>query len=474
VGDEIAEMSGHTGDAFHAVGALVAKAEVPLIVSMMSKAACSSLSLVQSCKKPADVSALFTALNTSLKATTSVKPPKRSSPLDLHYKCLKSSVNCLAFVAYEEKTWEAVQNCLEEMEFNGNKLLQQFRKEGPELYVNWHTSLKKLLTDVKQFAKDHAPMGLKWNPNGGDVSSFSDPRAAKATPAAGAGGKGKGKGPPKGPMKSQFQKECEAKGLNYDDELAKIKKQNEADKVARQAAADAEPMSASDALFAQLSALGADDGHGMKEKLGLKKAKKGTATDREKVVSKAPPKKETASSKKKTVRPMTEGYEGADLLKLAYCYGTRASKERKTLTIEQPRRDAILIMECEDVAIDIVGVCKNISIAGCKRFNITLDGSIGQVEVSNCDSGYITINGRIFQLTCDKCNGLEVTLVKEAYEAKIVSSMCSSLNIALDNPDKSAEMEFLALAVPTQYESKLVFKGDQVEVHTEAVSHNFG
>ena len=171
---------------------------------------------------------------------------------------------------------------------------------------------------------------------------------------------------------------------------------------------------------------------------------------------------------------MFEGYEGADLLKLSYCYGTRASKERKTLKIEQPRRDAVLIMECEDVSIEIVGVCKNISIAGCKRFNISLEGSIGQVEVSNCDSGYVTVNGVIFQLTCDKCNGLEVTLAPAAYEAKIVSSMCSSLNIALDNPDKSAEMELLTLAVPTQYESKLVFNGEQVEVVTEAVSHNFG
>lgn len=179
-------------------------------------------------------------------------------------------------------------------------------------------------------------------------------------------------------------------------------------------------------------------------------------------------------AKPKTVRPLVEGYEGFDLMKLAYCYGTRAQKERKTLNIREVRKDAVLIMECEDVNIDIVGVCKNISIAGCKRFNVTLDGSIGQVEVSNCDSGYVTINGKVFQITCDKCNGLEVTLTPEAYNAKIVSSMCSSLNIALDNPDKTAEMELLTLAVPTQYESKLVFDGVTVNVFTDAVSHNFG
>lgn len=131
-------------------------------------------------------------------------------------------------------------------------------------------------------------------------------------------------------------------------------------------------------------------------------------------------------------------------------------------------------MECEDVSLDIVGVCKNISIAGCKRFNVTLEGSIGQVEVSNCGSGYVTVNGRIFQLTCDKCEGLEVTLTPDAYNAKIVSSMCSSLNIALDNPDKDAEMELLTLAVPTQYETKLHIQGKSVTLVTDAVSHNFG
>lgn len=251
----------------------------------------------------------------------------------------------------------------------------------------------------------------------------------------------------------------------------------EAERVHAEKAAQAEAGggNASDALFAELNALGADGGS-LKEKLGLKKAVKGTAHEREKIDSRAKKtsSKSSTSAKKKVVRPLFEGYEGTDLLKLAYCYGSRASKERKTLTINEPRKDAVLIMECEDVSIDIVGVCKNISIAGCKRFNVTLEGSIGQVEVSNCGSGYVTVNGRIFQLTCDKCEGLEVTLTPDAYNAKIVSSMCSSLNIALDNPDKDAEMELLTLAVPTQYETKLQIQGKSATLVTEAVSHNFG
>jgi hypothetical protein len=454
VGDEIAEMGGSLAGGFGAVDDLLKKAAV--------------------CKKPSDMSSVFGDLQTNLSAVSSTKPPKRSSPLDLHYKCLKSSVNCLAFVAVDTKSWETVNAALEEMEFNGNKLLSQFRKTGPELYVNWHAALKKLLQEVSQFAKDHAPCGLKWSLDGMDISAYTaDPRAAKA-PAAGApGGKSMGKGGKSGPAKSAFQIKCEKEGLDYKVELEKMKADSE--KRRAELAAGPKQVAAADALFAELNALGADGGS-LKSKLGLKKTVKGTAKDRKVVNSSARKKTSGGGTAKKTVRPLFEGYEGTDLLKLAYCYGTRQSKERKTLTVSEPRKDAVLIMECDDVAIDIVGVCKNISIAGCTRFNVTLEGSIGQVEVSNCGSGYVTVNGRIFQLTCDKCEGLEVTLTPDAYGAKIVSSMCSSLNIALDNPDKDAEMELLTLAVPTQYETRLVINEEKktADLVTEAVSHNFG
>jgi len=258
--------------------------------------------------------------------------------------------------------------------------------------------------------------------------------------------------------------------------VAEMKRIQEVTAKNKAALASAPQVCASDALFAELNALGSEGGS-MSKALGLKKTVKGPAKERKVVDSRAKKPATTGASsgaKPKTVRPLVEGYEGFDLLKLAYCYGTRAQKERKTLEIREVRKDAVMIMECEDIAVDIVGVCKNISIAGCKRFNITLEGSIGQVEVSNCDSGYVSVNGMVYQITCDKCNGLEVTLCPEAYKAKIVSSMCSSLNIALENPDKTAEMELLTLAIPTQYESKLVIDGVKVDVFTEAVNHNFG
>jgi len=205
------------------------------------------------------------------------------------------------------------------------------------------------------------------------------------------------------------------------------------------------------------------------------KPPKNVEPTREKVANKIRGPK-TQSSKPKIVRPRTSGYEGADLLKLAYAVGTRSQKANETLEIKNEKKDAVLIMDCEDVNVEVKGLCKNVSIAGCNRFFVSVEGAIGQVEVSNCQSGYVSISGRIYQLTADKCNGLEVTLAPDAYDAKIVSSMCASFNIALDNPDKSAEMELLALAVPTQYESVLQFdeSGLKVDVFTTPVSHNFG
>jgi len=186
--------------------------------------------------------------------------------------------------------------------------------------------------------------------------------------------------------------------------------------------------------------------------------------------------KKTVSSggpKKKTVMPPFEGYIGNDY-KITYLVGDRNDKEVRVFELESPRRDAVMIMDCEYVDITIVGIAKNISIAGCKNYRITVDGSIGQLEVSNSDSGYIKVQGRIYQLTADKCSGCEVTLCEAAYGADIVHSQCASLNIGLDNPDPDAEASFLTLAVPSQFKSKLAFDGKNVDVTTEAVSHNFG
>merc|ERR1711924_241849 len=78
VGDEIAEMSGHFAGGFDAVKTL--------------------LDMATQCKKPSDLGSVLTGLQTSLKATAAVRMPKRTSPLDLHYKIIKSAVNALVFV----------------------------------------------------------------------------------------------------------------------------------------------------------------------------------------------------------------------------------------------------------------------------------------------------------------------------------------------------------------------------------------
>jgi len=143
VGDEVQEMCGHFASGF---------AEIDALIKMAATT-----------KKPADLGSVLGGLQTQLRATASVKMPKRSSPLDLHYKIMKTAANCLAFVAVDNKSWETVQNTIDEVDFNGNKLLSQFRKSGPQLYVDWHGQLKTLLTAVRDFAKAHAPCGLKWS-----------------------------------------------------------------------------------------------------------------------------------------------------------------------------------------------------------------------------------------------------------------------------------------------------------------------
>lgn len=458
VGDEVQEMCGHFASGFAEVDSL--------------------LKMAEACKKPADLGSVLSGLQTQLRATTSVKMPKRSSPLDLHYKIMKTAVNCLAFVAVDNKSWETVQNTIEEMDFNGNKLLSEFRKSGPQLYVDWLGQLKTVLTAVRDFAKAHAPCGLKWNMSGTDTSEYTlakvDPRAAK--PAAPSGG-GKGKGGRGAPTAEQLAARERIKQRQEEE-----KKQEEARRAEHGAPPPVDYSKTSEPSPMELMMAELEDRAkgGASAKGDLKKVDKHDKSwQTNRVVVDSSKKKAPASggwgARAKTRFPLKEGYEGADLYRLAYLYGTRDSKARRTIVVENPRRDAITIMECEDVDIEVKGVVKNISIAGCKRYRISMEGSIGQVEVSNSESGYLTIGGRIYQMTCDKCVGLEATLCPDAYQAKIVSSQCSSLNIGLDNPDKSnSDLGFLSLPVPSQYESTLLIEGTRVQLVTEAVNHNFG
>jgi len=345
----------------------------------------------------------------------------------------------------------------------------------------------KCLTAVRDFAKAEAPCGLKWNMSGTDIADYkpsgaaaaapaADPRAAKAAPAA-AGGKGKGKG--KG-VQTEAQKKHLADLMaqadaEFEAEQEWVKKHGERPKVDRTPKPG--QLSPAEQMMAELKARTA----GGSAKGQMKKAVKGRATDR-KVIDSRAKKKPTAPKpasggwgQTKTRFPLSEGYQGPNLYRLAYLYGTGGSKEHRRIEIEEPRRDAVSIMECEDINVEVVGVCKNISIEGCKKFNISVDGSIGQLEVSNSESGYLTVNGRIYQLTCDKISGLEAKLCPDAYSAKIITSGCANVNIGLDNPDKSnPDMEYLTLPIPSQYETVLVIEGTTAKLITTPVNHNFG
>merc|ERR1712227_595875 len=106
------------------------------------------------CSKPSasDLGTVFSPLNAGIKGVTSIRKPKdRKDPANLFLDAINGAIGALGFVAATEKSWEVVQQNIDMFRFVGDKILMQYRKEGPELYINWQKSYQALLEALKDF-----------------------------------------------------------------------------------------------------------------------------------------------------------------------------------------------------------------------------------------------------------------------------------------------------------------------------------
>lgn len=293
-----------------------------------------------------------------------------------------------------------------------------------------------------------------WSPGGaapamGEGKGSSDPEPKK--PGKGKGGK---KGPPKGPPKSAFSAE----------ELAKLKVQAEATKKAMEAEKAAGGLSAREAMLAELE---------NRQKKGvtagfkhIDKAKKksgGYKDDRQKIVVDRSAAKQKAAADRaaasKVQRAEVNERTGFDQLKLAYCKGSRQQKERRVITVENPKKDAVTIQDCSDVIIDIQGIPKAVMITGCTKYHVTIPGCLTAVNVDNSNSGYMTLTGLVRTCQVDKCKDLDVTLSPEAYDCHFVSSKVSNLNVAIEQEGLEGT-DLISMAVAAQFSTKLKFDNE--------------
>jgi hypothetical protein len=108
-------------------------------------------------------------------------------------------------------------------------------------------------------------------------------------------------------------------------------------------------------------------------------------------------------------RPEVNERVGFDQIKLAYCKGTRQQKLNRKIVVENEKKDAITIMDCEFVNIEIVGVPKALMITGCKKYYISVPGCLTAINIDNSASGQMDLLGqcRTMQVCCPVASAIE-------------------------------------------------------------------
>eukprot|EP00658_Telonema_sp_P-2_P059481 TRINITY_DN4842_c0_g1_i12.p1 TRINITY_DN4842_c0_g1~~TRINITY_DN4842_c0_g1_i12.p1 ORF type:complete len:437 (+),score=153.21 TRINITY_DN4842_c0_g1_i12:92-1402(+) len=388
-----------------------------------------------------------------------VKLPKRGDPVEWLQKAIDGAINALTFVATPETSWEAVVANRDGMEYYGNQIIFRDRKTGNQLYLDFVDHLKQLLNQMEQFAKNFCPQGIEWNDHGRDTASYSpgkgkggdSPAASSAAPK----GKGGKKGPPKGGLKSVFTAEQKAK---FKEQADRMEEQRRLDKE-EEARTGVKKLSAREQLMLELqskqesgSLKGGFKHIEKKDRKAMKESRKVVVVDR------SQRKAASADNKKpKVKRAEVNARVGFDQLKLANCTGTRQQKERREIVVENEKKDAVTIMDCEEVVVDIKGTPKAVMISGCKKYHVTIPGCLTAVNIDNSQSGYVHLTGGVRTCQVDKCRDLDITVASpEAHDCKFISSGVSSMNVEVEvDGIDGAQMQ--SMAVAAQYVTKILY-----------------
>eukprot|EP00658_Telonema_sp_P-2_P015197 TRINITY_DN15835_c0_g1_i2.p1 TRINITY_DN15835_c0_g1~~TRINITY_DN15835_c0_g1_i2.p1 ORF type:complete len:450 (-),score=128.80 TRINITY_DN15835_c0_g1_i2:428-1777(-) len=179
------------------------------------------------------------------------------------------------------------------------------------------------------------------------------------------------------------------------------------------------------------------------------------------------PKKPVARPK----RPEVNERAGFDLLKLGYCSGTRQQKQNRTIKVENEKKDAIQIYDCEYTNIEIIGTPKAVMVTGCNKYSISLPGCLSQFNVDNSKAGQIELYGAVPTMQVEKCQDFDVYIKsKDAESCQFVSANVTGFNIYLEKEGPEG-LELVSLGVPTQFESSLSFRDNTPTLTTTTVEH---
>lgn len=348
-----------------------------------------------------------------------------------------------------------VEDAASAADFYANKVLMEWRAKDPH-HATWVTSLKALLTALKEYCGQYFPAGPTWNSGGMPLQGYtpgstggagtapSKPKAGRAPPPP----------PPPPPPPGLLDQMAASKGVSA-----------------------GEGGKSSDGSGGAMAALFAEINKGTAVTSGLKKV-----TDDMKAKNRA------AEERTGTVPA------GAVLLKAAAPAPARASAGASAparLECEQGRKwvvenfsgredlvvadtepkQTVYVYNCHRCTVQVRGKVNAITLDKCSKVGLLFDTVVSSCEVVNCTGVQVQFTGLAPTLAVDSSDGCQLFIPQAALQAvELTTAKSSELNVVALAGEGDGEAEPQEWAIPEQFVSRYV-GGKFV---TEPVQHSAG
>ncbi|KAF4628488.1 hypothetical protein G7Y89_g9660 [Cudoniella acicularis] len=376
----------------------------------------------------------------------------RNTPFFNHLSTVSESITVLAWMHFEPKPHNHVEECLGQAQFYGNRVLKEYKEKEPK-YVEWVQSYYQIFRDLMEYVKNTYSQGIPWNPKGVSIEEAiksiqqSSPSPAAAQPkGAGAPPPPPPPGPPPPPARFDEPAKAaipEAGGL--DAVFSELNKGEAVTKGLRKVNADQmthkNPSLRAGATVPTRSDSQSSVGSVSRNKSPLPGKK---------------PKPESMRTKKPPVKKL----DGNKWIIENY------DNESQPIEIEASISHSILISRCNKTTIMVKGKANAISIDNSPRLSLIVESLVSSIDVIKASNFALQVLGTVPTILMDQVDGAQIYLGKDSMNTEVFSSKCSGINLNIIEGD---DEDYKEVPLPEQIRTYI---GKDGKIASEIVEHS--
>jgi adenylyl cyclase-associated protein len=379
------------------------------------------LVVAAACKKPADKGMAVLKSCGVVDACQAASKAVKRGPFELHYKMVAEGLGALNWLLVEPKPREVIENQLESVDFNANKIRLEFKRNTDKFDANQHAlcdAFKKLFVELQPYTKAHHLTGVAWNFKGVDAAAYTPP-APGAQPAASA---------------AAAAAPAAAKAAAPAGGLADLKSELKIDNAAS----------------------------------GLKKVTKDMQTWRAEFKGGEAPTPVAPKVAPRVVVVKTKGTKQCEFKTQGqrWCVEAQTKEDGVIEVTVLDVKHSVAIYGCFGATIDIKGKCKGVTVDSCEQTKVLIDTAISAVELVNCKRMQIQVREKVPTVAIDKTDGCLTYLSAQSLDTVFTTAKSSEMNVAFPNP-KSADGELIETPIPEQFVHKVLLDGPSPHMSAE-------